>query len=211
MDRTSLLRRPFSYANYSLTLWLIAANIVVFAIGIFLPGIDYALAMIPAYVLHGWVWQLFTYMFVHGGLSHLLVNMIGLFFFGTQVERELGSKEFLLYYLLTGFLAGLFSFVAYAATGALGVPLVGASGAIFALLLAFAVLNPNADIYLWGLLPIRAPILVIGYAVLELVSQFAGLQSSVAHLTHLAGFGFGWLYFIVRFGVHPGRRLFPRR
>ena len=91
------------------------------------------------------------------------------------------------------------------------VPLVGASGAIFALLLAFAVLNPNADIYLWGILPIRAPFLVVGYAVVELVSQLAGLQSSVAHLTHLAGFGFGWVYFIVRFGVHPGRRLFPKR
>jgi membrane associated rhomboid family serine protease len=211
MERTSLVRRPFAYVNRNFTLWLIAINVAVYGLGIFFPALDYALAMIPAYVLHGWVWQLFTYMFVHGGLTHLLVNMIGLFFFGTQVERELGSREFLLYYLLTGFLAGLFSFVAYAAAGAMEVPLVGASGAIFALLLAFAVLNPNADIYLWGILPIRAPILVMGYAAVELVSQLAGLQSSVAHLTHLAGFGFGWVYFIVRFGVHPGRRLFPKR
>lgn len=211
MERTSLVRRPFAYVNHNFTLWLIAINVAVYGLGIFFPALDYALAMIPVYVLHGWVWQLFTYMFVHGGLTHLLVNMIGLFFFGTQVERELGSREFLLYYLLTGFLAGLFSFVAYAAAGAMQVPLVGASGAIFALLLAFAVLNPNADIYLWGILPIRAPILVMGYAAVELVSQLAGLQSSVAHLTHLAGFGFGWVYFIVRFGVHPGRRLFPKR
>jgi membrane associated rhomboid family serine protease len=211
MDRTSLLRRPFAYANLNLTLWLIAINIAVYGLGLFVPSLDYALAMIPVFVLHGWLWQLFTYMFVHGGLWHLFFNMFGLFIFGTQVERELGSREFLLYYLLTGFLSGLFSFVAYTAAGAMMVPLVGASGAIFAVLLAYAVLNPNADIYLFGILPIRAPILVVVYAVVELVDQFAGLESSVAHLTHLAGFGFGWLYFIVRLGVHPARQLFPKR
>lgn len=211
MDRTSLLRRPFAYSNRNITLWLIAVNIAVFGLGLLVPSLDYALAMIPAFVLHGWVWQPFTYMFVHGSLSHLFFNMFGLFVFGTQVERELGSREFLLYYLLTGLLSGLFSFVAYAAAGAMMVPLVGASGAIFAVLLAFAILNPKADIYLFGILPIRAPVLVVAYAAVELVDQLAGLQSSVAHLTHLAGFGFGWLYFVVRLGVRPGRLLFPKR
>ncbi|HOX48273.1 MAG TPA: rhomboid family intramembrane serine protease [Spirochaetia bacterium] len=211
MDRSSLVRRPFPYSNRNLCLYLIGANILVTAFGYLSPAVPYLLAMNPMSVLSGRIWQPFTYMFVHADLSHLLVNMLGLLFFGTQVERELGSSEFLLYYLLTGFLAGLFSLAAYLLAGAYSVFLLGASGAVFAVLLAYAALFPNSDIYVWGILPVRAPVLVVGYTLIEVVSQLFSFRSSVAHLTHLAGFGFGWLYFLVRFGVNPGRRFFPRR
>ncbi|MBL8968053.1 MAG: rhomboid family intramembrane serine protease [Spirochaetaceae bacterium] len=211
MDRSSLLRRPFRYSNNSIALWLIGANILVFALRLLAPELAYLLALNPLAVLSGKLWQPLTYMFLHADLSHLLVNMLGLLFFGTQVERELGSREFLLYYLVTGFLAGLFSFAAYLLTGAYGVFLLGASGAVFAVLLAFAAIYPTAEIYVWGILPVRAPLLVIGYTLIEIFSELFSFRSSVAHLTHLAGFGFGWLYFLVRFGVNPGRRFFPRR
>ena len=211
MDRSSLVRRPFPYSNRNLCLYLIGANILVTAFGYLSPAVPYLLAMNPMSVLSGRIWQPFTYMFVHADLSHLLVNMLGLLFFGTQVERELGSSEFLLYYLLTGFLAGLFSLAAYLLAGAYSVFLLGASGAVFAVLLAYAALFPNSDIYVWGILPVRAPVLVVGYTLIEVLFQLFSVRSSVAHLTHLAGFGFGWLYFLVRFGVNPGRRFFPRR
>ncbi len=164
------------------------------------------LAMNPVFVLEGnYWWQPFTYMFAHAGASHLFFNMLGLFFFGTQVERRWGSNEFLLYYLLTGFLAGVFSLVFYVLTGNMMVFLLGASGAVFAVLLAFATLFPTAIIYLFGIIPIRAPILVLGYTAIELFSQMRGAPSGVAHLTHLAGFLFGFLYFTLRLETNPIR------
>jgi membrane associated rhomboid family serine protease len=211
MTRNSLLRRPFGYSFRNLSIWLIAVNVLVFALEYLLPQTIRYLSMTPVLVLSGAIWQPFTYMFAHANLSHLLVNMLGLLFFGTAVEKEMGSKEFILYYLLAGFLAGVFSFAAYLFTGGAYIPLLGASGAVFAVLLAFATLQPNSQILVWGIIPVRAPIMVLGYTAIELISQVFNSQSGIAHLTHLAGFGFGWLYFLVRFGVNPWRRFFPHR
>ncbi|MCK5197636.1 MAG: rhomboid family intramembrane serine protease, partial [Spirochaetales bacterium] len=99
-------------------------------------------------------------------------------------------------------LAGALTFIMYLLTG-YHVVLVGASGAIFAVLFAFAVYFPNAKIYIMGIFPIRAPVLVIGYTVIELFSQVTGGADGVSHLTHLAGFGFAYLYFILRLGINP--------
>lgn len=211
MNSRSLIRRPFGYSYSNATLWLIAANVLVFAAEFVSPVVFNVLAMRPILVLYGFVWQPFTYMFVHdpSNFTHILFNMLGLLFFGTAVEREVGSKEFLLYYLLTGFLAGAFSFASYLFLGGAGIPLLGASGAVYAVLLAYATLEPESQILIWGILPVRAPVMVIGYAVLDLGSQLF-VRDGVAHLTHLAGFGFGWLYFLARFGVNPWRRFFPR-
>jgi membrane associated rhomboid family serine protease len=136
--------------------------------------------------------------------------MLALFIFGTQVERHIGSTEFLLYYMLTGILAGFFSFGVYLFTGAFGVFLLGASGAIFAVQLAYAAFFPDSVIYIWGILPLRAPIMVLGFTLVELISSLFGFGSGVAHLTHLAGFGFGWFYFLVRFGRNPWRAMVGR-
>jgi membrane associated rhomboid family serine protease len=160
-------------------------------------------AMVPYLVRMGRVWQLVTYMFLHWDLGHLFFNMLGLFFFGVQVERHMGSKEFLLFYLLCGFIAGLFSFGAYMFSGAYGIVLLGASGAIYAVLLAFAVFFPRADIYVFGIIPVRAPILVLIYAGIEIFNQVAGRRGGVAHLTHLAGFGAAYLYLLIRFRINP--------
>jgi membrane associated rhomboid family serine protease len=212
MDRNSLIRRPFRYSFGNAAIWLIAVNVLVFAVEYLFPASISYIAMRPELVVSGFVWQPFTYMFVHdpNGITHLLVNMLGLLFFGPAVEKELGTREFLLYYLLVGFLAGLFSLAVFLLTGS-GAWLLGASGAVFAVLLAFATLQPHSQILVWGIVPVRAPILVLGYAAIELGSEILGRADGVAHLTHLAGFGFGWLYFMVRFGVNPGRRFFPRR
>jgi membrane associated rhomboid family serine protease len=115
----------------------------------------------------------------------------------------MGSREFLLYYFLTGILAGFFSFLIYLVTGEVWVRLMGASGAIFALQLAFASFFPRSVIYIWGILPVKAPLMVLGFTGLGVFFMITGRGGNVAHVTHLAGFVFGWLYFLVRFGINP--------
>jgi membrane associated rhomboid family serine protease len=221
------LRQPFKYRNYNTVYWLIGINVFIFLmmmligndINVFLDigrkekigmSLSNAMAMRPIAVMHGWIWEFVTYMFMHGGFTHLLFNMLGLFFFGTHVERQMGSYEFLLYYFITGILAGFFSFVVYYFTHNEWAGLVGASGALFAVMLAYAVFFPNAYIYIWGILPLRAPIMVLVYTVLTIIFSVTGSYSRVAHFTHLAGFGAGWLYFLIRLGINPWHRLTRR-
>jgi membrane associated rhomboid family serine protease len=198
----NLSQHRFQNRNDNIVLVLIGINILVFILQRIFDITVYA-ALNPVAVLHGWVWQFVTYMFAHGSINHLLFNMLALFIFGSRVEHYMGSREFLLYYLLTGILAGVFSFLVYWITGSYRVMLLGASGAVFAVQLAYATLYPDAQIYIWGILPIRAPVMVLGFTAIEVFSLVTGFRSDVAHLTHLAGFGFGWLYFMVRFHENP--------
>lgn len=200
----SIIQKQFPYTYSSMTFYLIGINIIFYMIKVMFPRSVLYTAMIPVLVIQKFfVWQFITYMFTHANFSHILFNMLGLYFFGIQIERRMGSYEFLLFYILSGFLAGLFSFIVYVLTGYYSIILLGASGAVFAVLFAFAVYFPQANIYIMGIIPVRAPILVIGYAAIELFSQVTSSQSGIAHLTHLAGFVFAYLYFIVRLGINP--------
>jgi membrane associated rhomboid family serine protease len=204
MSRRSIISRRFrdnTYRNY--TLRLIIINLLVFFVTDLVSSraVLY-LAMIPSLVLRGWVWQFVTYMFVHGNLTHLLFNMLSLFIFGSMVEKRIGSKEFLLFYLLTGFFSGIASFVSYYLSGTNAI-LVGASGAIYGVLLMFAVFFPYSVIFVFGILPVRAPILVIIYAGIELYSQVFGRGGNIAHLTHLSGLIFAYLYCRIRMKINP--------
>ncbi|MDR0403260.1 MAG: rhomboid family intramembrane serine protease [Treponema sp.] len=207
----NILRKPFRYSFSSVVFYLIGINVLIFIVSqrrIF-PQLTYILALFPPFVRAGWVWQFVTYMFAHAGWQHLLFNMLGLFMFGYQLERRLGSSEFLLYYLLTGTLAGVISFGFYCLTG-LNIMLLGASGALFAVELAYATFFPDSIIYIWGILPLRAPVMVVGYTALQFFFFFTGSQPGVAHLTHLSGFAMGWLYIVARFGINPWKA-FKRR
>ena len=197
----NILRRPFRYSFHSIVFYLIGITILVYLGQRRFPVLTYAMALDPRNIR---VWQFVSYMFTHDprGLSHILFNMLGLFMFGYQVERQMGSREFLMYYLVSGALAGLVSFALYCAAGT-GTFLLGASGALFAVELAFAAFFPDALIYIWGIIPLRAPVMVLGYTGLQIFFLFTGLQRGVAHLTHLSGFAVGWLYFMVRFGINP--------
>jgi membrane associated rhomboid family serine protease len=208
----NLIRRPFRYSYNNGALCIIGASVLVFLLQRFFPPLTAYFALSPLAVFRGWVWQFFTYMFVHDprNLTHIIFNMLGLFMFGVQVERRIGTGEFILYYLLTGALSGAFSLLLYWLTGSWGVYLIGASGAIFAVELAYASFFPDSVIYIWGILPLRAPVMVAGFTLLALVSSVTGLGAGVAHLTHLAGFGFGWLYFLIRFGMNPWNSWFRR-
>ena len=121
------------------------------------PSLTRLLSLNPLYVTKGgMVWQVFTYQFVHANVSHILFNMLGIFFFGVAVERRVGSSEFILFYLLSGTLSGVLSLMVYLASGVDYVFLMGASGAVFSLLLAYATLYPRSIVYLWGIVPIPA-------------------------------------------------------
>ena len=211
-----IIKKPFRYSYDGIVYWLIGINILVFAAGALLGRdvwntLAYQLSMIPARIIRDKnIWTFITYMFMHGNFTHILFNMLGLFIFGLHVERQMGSKEFLLFYLLTGALAGVFSFVYYYLFGNPVVFLMGASGALYAVMLAYAVFFPDSIIYIWGILPLRAPILVLVYTLIALFSSIRMPNSGVAHLTHLAGFAFGWIYFSIRFGISPWRRLTRR-
>lgn len=196
------VRTPFRYTYSNISFILIGINLAVFIINMIAPRTLYYLAMIPSFVLHGYLWQFSTYMFVHSGISHIAFNMIALFFFGQAVERQMGSREFLLFYLLTGSLAGIFSFAVYLFSG-MNVVLLGASGAVYAVLLAYAAYFPDSRIFVFGLIPVKAATLVLIYTGIEIISQLGSIRGGVAHLTHLAGFGFALIYFIVRLGINP--------
>lgn len=201
---TSIIRKPFSYSFKNYTAVLILINVGVYLLEKIFPEIMYYLSL-NVYSCLGYrmFWQPFTYMFVHGNFQHIFFNMLGLFFFGLSVEKALGSKEFLLMYLLTGFLCGLLSLVVYFFTGMYTVFLMGASGAMYAMLFAFAVIFPKSQIFIWGIIPVPAPILVLAYGCIEFFSQVMGIRNGVAHSVHLAGFAFAWIYFVVRMGINP--------
>lgn len=198
------LRKPFRYTYFNATLGLIGVNILVYFLTTYFRYLPRYLAMNPILVVKGhYYWQPFTYMFVHGNLSHLLTNMLGILIFGINLERGLGSKEFLCFYLVCGFCSGLLSFAVYMATRTYMVFLMGASGALYSILFAYAVFFPRSVIYIWGLVPVPAPILVLIYALIELGSQFMGSGGNVAHMTHLFGFLSSWLYIRLRMGIKP--------
>jgi membrane associated rhomboid family serine protease len=212
MSQGPVLRRPLRYRYYNATVALIVVNIAMFLLMSLFPRLLRYLALIPVLVVenHAW-WQVVTYMFLHGGTWHLLFNMLALYMFGVPLERNLGSGEFLLYYFVTGVGAGLCTLAVNWYSGMANISVVGASGAIFAVLLAYATLFPDARIVFMFFIPMRAPVAVLVFAGLQLFFMFTGTRSGVAHLTHLAGLVLGYLYFLVRLGVNPLRVFFRRR
>ena len=212
----NFIRKPFNYSFVKAALAIVVINVAMhFLMGYFGINRSFFGLNVIDFVYRHYIWQIFTYMFVHGDLSHLFFNMLALLIFGTVIEKTIGSKEFLLMYFFIGVCSGLFSIGVYYGFGrflisnqiqpwTFYISLIGASGAVYGLLFAYAVLFPRSIIFIWGLIPVPAPIMVLGYAVIEFVSQFIG-SSNVAHMTHLAGFGFAWVYFVVRMGVHPAR------
>lgn len=212
MGFTQIIRRPLPYREANFCLWIIGVNTVLFLISQFFPAFTYMMSMTPIEVLgrNRW-WQLVTYMFMHANFSHLLLNMLGLYFFGMRLEQTLGSNEFLLFYFACGVGAGVISLVGYLLSGQLAITLLGASGAVYAVLLAFASYFPHARIYLFAIFPVPAPLLVIVFTVIAVFSTLTARGGNVAHLTHLAGFIFAFFYLLVRLRVNPIDALFRQR
>ncbi|HVH27090.1 MAG TPA: rhomboid family intramembrane serine protease [Vicinamibacterales bacterium] len=179
---------------------IIGANVVVFLAQHLGAWVTNALGLVPSYVLgRFWIWQLGTYMFLHGGVFHLLFNMLALWMFGAELERIWGTRNFLKFYFVTGVGAGLltvlFSLLPFSASEALyRSNVIGASGAIYGLLLAYALYFPNRQIYLYFVFPIPAKIFVLIIGVLAFYASFAGSGGGVANATHLSGIVVAYLY-----------------
>src|SRR4030042_4950979 len=137
------------------------------------------------------LWQLGTHIFLHGGISHILFNLLALWMFGGELESYWGSRKFLKYFFFCGIGAGLCTVLI---TPYQFIPIIGASGAIYGILLAFGWLFPNRLIYIYFLVPIPAKYMVIIFGLIELFSSMAGTGGGVAHLTHLGGLLFGLFY-----------------
>jgi len=141
------------------------------------------------------VWQLITYQFLHGGFSHILFNMFALWMFGAEIENTWGSKKFLIYYLACGIGAGLLHlFLSPVLTGALA-PTIGASGAIYGVMIAFAMFFPDRLIFLYFFIPVKAKYFIAFMVVFEFLAVDS-VGSGVAHLAHLGGALVGFLFIL---------------
>jgi rhomboid family protein len=170
----------------------------VFLLEFFLKdSLVYYFGLIPLKVIDSfWLWQIVTYIFLHGGFWHFFFNILMLWIFGRIIESALGTKEFLFYFFMCGIGAGIISILFSFGSAR---PIIGASGAIYGLMLAFAMLYPKQIVYLYFVLPVKAWQMVAILVVMELTMSFSTTNSNIANVAHLGGMFIGYLYF--RFGM----------
>ncbi|MCU7494273.1 MAG: rhomboid family intramembrane serine protease [Ignavibacteria bacterium] len=145
---------------------------------------------------HGfYIWQLVSYQFLHGSFSHIFFNMFALWMFGMEIENLWGSKKFLLFYLACGIGGGLAHLLLSPVIADMMAPTIGASGAIYGVMIAFAMMFPDRYIFIYFLIPVKAKYLIAFLVVLEFLS--AGDMSLVAHLAHIGGAVVGFLFILL--------------
>lgn len=171
---------------------LMIANIAGFLIGLIVPDMHNLFGLVPQQVLfQRWIWQPITYLFLHGNLWHLFFNLFALWMFGMPVEAQWGERDFLKYYFLCG-LGAAAAHLALAPQS--GIPVIGASGSVYGLLVAFAMLYPDAVVYLYFLIPIKAAHMALLFGAIEFFAGATGSTPGVARFAHLGGMLTGYLY-----------------
>lgn len=165
--------------------FLLVANVIIFFFQMTSDAFTMNFAFQPRLFLRQ-PWTILTYMFLHGGFGHIFFNMLGLYFFGSRVEDRLGEKRFITLYFLSGITGALFGFIFPASA------VIGASGAIYGVMLAYAWFWPRDRIMIYGIIPVEARILVIIYTVISLMSVRGG--GGTAHFAHLGGLVGAFLY-----------------
>ncbi len=172
---------------------IIIANFVIFTIQLILRNkLEGLFGLIPYMLFKGYVYQLFTYMFLHGDFFHIIMNMYVLWLLGSDLEYYWGTKEFYKYYFITGIGAGIiYSIFNFNST----IPVIGASGAVFGILVAFGTLFPERELILFIPLPVRmkAKVFVFVIGGLEILYLLSGSRG-IAHLAHLGGIALGYIY-----------------
>ena len=196
---TTTYYRPFDETFPEGVKLLLIVNVVLFVVQQVVPAVTSILGLTPADVVGRLrVWQPLTYMFLHAGFSHILFNMLGLWLFGVELERMWGTKFFAKYYFVCGAGAAATTMLLSLLPGSIGMQLfnsltIGASGAIYGVLLAYALYFPNRPIYVYMIFPIPAKYFVMIMGGISLLSSIGG-GSGVAHTTHLGGLIVGYLY-----------------
>ncbi|HKY08599.1 MAG TPA: rhomboid family intramembrane serine protease [Candidatus Binatia bacterium] len=192
--------RQFTFGPSGITpavKFLLIVNVAVFVLQTaFSLGTDYRLeyffGLVPSLVLNElYLWQLFTYQFLHGGLFHILFNMLALWMFGCDLEQRWSSGFFLRYYFICVIGGGLLNTLFV--PNQMG-PSIGASAGVYGILLAYGLIYPNRVIYLYFLFPIKMKHFVWIIGAIALYSSLTAGQSGIAHLAHLGGMVFGYLY-----------------
>jgi membrane associated rhomboid family serine protease len=177
--------------------WIIILNVGVFLLTQIYPPLIGIFGLSPQLVIERrWMWQPFTYMFLHGDVVHILLNMLGIWMFGVQLERRWGTRFFLQFYAVTGLgaaatviVVGLLPFAATAVT--YEAVTIGASGALYGLLMAFAIYYPEQPILMMMLFPVPAKYFVI---IIGAIAFLSGPGGRVSNAAHLGGLLFGYLY-----------------
>lgn len=175
----------------SMTKWvsaIIAANVAVFLLQS-QPGMVENLMLLPSDVWQH-PWTPFTYMFVHGGVGHIFWNMFGLYMFGPRLETLLGGRRFIALYLLSGLGGAALSFLPQY----FNVPIIGASGAVFGVLTAYARVWPKDRILLYAVIPVQASWFIVGMVVYSIAGGLGYVGAGTAHFGHLGGIAVGWGY-----------------
>ena len=156
------------------------------------PAFSTKFGLVPVEVTqHYYLWQLVTYIFLHGGFFHILFNMFALYMFGSELEQLWGTREFTKFFFICGIGAAITSVIVSPYSP---IPIIGASGAIFGLLLAYGVLFPNRIIYLYMVIPIQAKWFVVIMGAITFFSSMSATGSGVAYIAHLGGMLFGFIY-----------------
>ena len=205
-----IYRRSFFHDNFTTGVkWLLISNTAIFLLWT-LGGSSIErhlltlFALTPELTIRNFmVWQLFTYLFLHGGIWHLIFNMLTLWMFGSPLERDWGTRRFLKYYFICGVGAGVFDLFLNILLGHWNSTTIGASGAIYGLLVGFGVLYPNQTVLMNFLFPIKAKYMVMIYAGVELLMS-TGVNSGVSNIAHLGGMVVGFVYLKSRL---PGLRV----
>jgi membrane associated rhomboid family serine protease len=167
---------------------LILANVALYFLQQTTPAVTDALILVPALVLSR-PWTLLTYMFLHGSASHIFFNMLSFWFFGPRLESQLGGRAFLGLYFTSGIMGAVLSFF-FAPHS----PVLGASGAVFGVLLGYAWFWPHDKMLIWGVLPVEARWMVVAMTLLSLFGGFGYGDGGIAHFAHLGGFAGGYLF-----------------
>ena len=179
---------------------LIAANVAAFLVALAVPAVTVRLGLRPADIVGRlYVWQPLTYMFLHAGIFHILFNMLALWMFGVELERMWGSRYFAKFYFVAGIGAALttllLSFLPLSFANQLFYSLtIGASGAVYGVLLAYAMYFPHRPIYMYFVFPIPAKYFVLIIGAISLLSSMSGPGGGIAHTTHLGGLLAAYLY-----------------
>jgi membrane associated rhomboid family serine protease len=172
---------------------ILFANGIIFLIGWLNPSLGFTLSKyfaLSAYDVFNRfeIWQLVTYMFLHGDFWHIFFNMFVFWMFGSELEAEWGSKEFLKYYFICGIGAGLLNIILTAS------PTIGASGAVYGIMVAYALRYPNRPVYIYFLFPIKVKYLVGFLAFISFFSTWGAQSDGIAHAAHLGGMVVGFVY-----------------
>jgi membrane associated rhomboid family serine protease len=225
MRRTPFFQKPLPYSYYYATIILIAFNVLVFAIQYLAPNFfnsymnldpksgnpNYFGLITNLTTFTQRPWTLVTYLFIHYDIFHIGFNMIALLVFGMAVEQKMGSNEFLLFYFFSGILSGVLLCLVYPLLGLRTEMIIGASGAIYAVMLAYATFFPYSTLLIWGIIPVKAYILVLVLLAIAIISTVFGWMGDIAHLGHLAGALFGFIYFPLRLRINPIKEIIYTR